>query len=150
MQSKHSLNPVKNCPPYWVHSRGRADCENRIKELKYNFGLDSFVLRQFWATDAALSLVMLAYDLMSIFRQAVIRQKSHQTLSTLHHTVLAMAAYWEGYQKKPDPSQKPNLIYPLLRNEGHGLRSFGATQMKPLNGHTTSNELSRIIIPTRD
>jgi carbon monoxide dehydrogenase subunit G len=20
MQSKHSLNPVKNCPPYWVHS----------------------------------------------------------------------------------------------------------------------------------
>ena len=93
----------------WRLYRGRADCENRIKELKYDFGLDSFVLRQFWATEAALSVVMLAYNLMSVFRQAVIRQKSHQTLSTLHHTVLAMGAYWEGHQKKPDPSKKPTL-----------------------------------------
>ena len=37
--------------------RGRADCENRIKELKElkaDFGLDSFVLRGFWATEVAL------------------------------------------------------------------------------------------------
>jgi len=33
---------------------GRADCENRIKELKYGFGFDSFVMRNFWATEAAL------------------------------------------------------------------------------------------------
>ena len=77
----------------WRLYRGRADCENRIKELKYDFGLDSFVMRNFWATEAALSVVMLAYNLMSVFRQAVIRQKSHQTLSTLHHKVLAMGAY---------------------------------------------------------
>ena len=73
---------------------GRADCENRIKELKYDFGLDSFVMRNFWATEAALSMVMLAYNLMSVFRQAVIRQKSHQTLFTLNHKVLAMGAHW--------------------------------------------------------
>ena len=33
----------------WSLYRGRADCENRIKELKADFGLDSFVLRDFWA-----------------------------------------------------------------------------------------------------
>ncbi|MBK6593055.1 MAG: transposase [Burkholderiales bacterium] len=38
----------------WRLYRGRADCENRIKELKADFGLDSFVLREFWATEAAL------------------------------------------------------------------------------------------------
>jgi hypothetical protein len=38
----------------WRLYRGRADCENRIKELKADFGLDSFVLRDFWATEAAL------------------------------------------------------------------------------------------------
>jgi hypothetical protein len=32
----------------WRLYRGRADCENRIKELKADFGLDSFVLRDFW------------------------------------------------------------------------------------------------------
>ena len=33
---------------------GRADCENRIKELKADFGLGSSALRDFWATEAAL------------------------------------------------------------------------------------------------
>ena len=43
----------------WNLYRGRADCENRIKELKADFGLDSFVLRDFWATEAALGVSML-------------------------------------------------------------------------------------------
>jgi hypothetical protein len=45
----------------WRSYRGRADCENRIKELKADFGLDSFALNDFWATEAALGFAMLAY-----------------------------------------------------------------------------------------
>ncbi len=41
-------------------SRGRADCENRIKELKYDFAADSFNMKDFWATEATLNTVMLA------------------------------------------------------------------------------------------
>lgn len=41
-------------------SRGRADCENRIKELKTDFGLDAFNMCDFWATKAALGFAMLA------------------------------------------------------------------------------------------
>ena len=67
--------------------RGRADCERRIKELKADFGLDSFVLRDFWATEAALGVTMLAYHLMSVFRHAVMRQTVHHTLATLYHKV---------------------------------------------------------------
>ncbi len=48
----------------WRAYRGRADCENRIKELKADFGLDAFNLRDFWATEAALGFAMLAYNLM--------------------------------------------------------------------------------------
>ena len=44
----------------WRLYRGRADCENRIKELKYVFGGESFNLKDFWATEAALLKVMLA------------------------------------------------------------------------------------------
>ena len=54
----------------WNLYRGRADCENRFKELKADFGLDSFVLRDFWATEATLGVSMLAYNLMSVFRWA--------------------------------------------------------------------------------
>ena len=83
----------------WRLYRGRADCENRIKELKADFGLSSFVLRDFWATEAALGVTMLAYNLMSVFRHAVMRQKVHHTLSTLHHQVLAVGAIWDDNAK---------------------------------------------------
>ncbi|GMV56258.1 MAG: hypothetical protein AMXMBFR6_20630 [Betaproteobacteria bacterium] len=78
----------------WRTYRGRADCDqpagcrtprggglersercsaaaqNRIKELKADFGLDAFNMRDFWATEAAWGFAMLAYNLMSLFRQA--------------------------------------------------------------------------------
>lgn len=43
----------------WRLYRGRADCENRIKELKYDFAADSFNMKYFWATEATLNTVML-------------------------------------------------------------------------------------------
>ena len=58
----------------WRGYRGRADCENRIKELKEDFGMNSFVLRDFWATEAGLSICMLAYNMISAFRQLVLKQ----------------------------------------------------------------------------
>ncbi len=51
----------------WRLYRGRADCENRIKELKYDFAADSFCLQDFWATEASLNVALLAYNFMSLF-----------------------------------------------------------------------------------
>jgi IS4 transposase len=57
----------------WRTYRGRANCENRIKELKYDFAADSFNMKHFWTTEAALNTVMLAYNLMSLFRQVLLK-----------------------------------------------------------------------------
>lgn len=85
----------------WRLYRGRANCENRIKELKADLGLDSFNMGQIWATEAALGMTMLAYNLMSLFRQAVMRSEVHHTLATLHHKVFAMGDLWDpGAGKK--------------------------------------------------
>ena len=51
----------------WRTYRGRANCENRVKEWKYDFAADNFNMTDFWATEAALNTVMLAYKLMSLF-----------------------------------------------------------------------------------
>ena len=80
----------------WRLYRGRADAENRIKELKADFGLDAFNMGDFWATEAALSVAMLAYNLMSLFRQSVMRSRIQHTLSTLHGLVLAIGGRWLG------------------------------------------------------
>lgn len=85
----------------WRIYRGRADCENRIKELKYDFAADSFCLNDFWATEACLNIAMLAYNLMSLFRQAVLKTSVIQsgakdvqhTLKILRYKLFAKAGY---------------------------------------------------------
>ena len=52
----------------WNIYNTRADCENRIRELKEDFGLDAFCLQDFWATEASFRFIMAAYNLMSLFR----------------------------------------------------------------------------------
>jgi hypothetical protein len=73
--------------------RQRADAENRIKELKADFAADSFVMQEFYATEAALNFVMMAYNLMSLFRQVVLQQQRQPTLKTIRYQVLAIGSY---------------------------------------------------------
>ncbi|MBI3235682.1 MAG: IS1380 family transposase [Bacteroidetes bacterium] len=83
-----------SCAEVWRLYRGRGDAENRIKELKYDFGFDSFNLKDFFATEAALTFVMIAYNLMSIFRMFVLQEKTQRTLTTLRYRVFAIGAYF--------------------------------------------------------
>ena len=93
----------------WRLYRGRADCENRIKELKYDFAADSFNMKDFWATEAALNTVMLAYNLMSLLRQVLLKTSAvkhssisvQHTLQTLRHKLFAKAAYITTESRKP-------------------------------------------------
>ncbi|BET69505.1 hypothetical protein ASA1KI_44230 [Opitutales bacterium ASA1] len=47
----------------WRRYNGRADIENRIKELGTQFGLKGLCCRSFWATEAACHLAICAYNL---------------------------------------------------------------------------------------
>ena len=84
----------------WRLYRGRGDAENRIKELKYDFGFDSFNLNDFFATEAALTFAMIAYNLMSLFRMFVLQEKTQKTLSTLRYRTFAIGAYFEKINGK--------------------------------------------------
>ena len=77
----------------WLSYKDRADAENRIKELKYDFGLDSFCMDKFWATEAAFRTIMMAYNLMSLFRQIILQTKSQSTLSTLRFKCFALGSW---------------------------------------------------------
>jgi hypothetical protein len=51
---------------------GRADSENRIKELKEDLSLDTFCLKSFDATDAAFRMGGVLYNLLADFRETVL------------------------------------------------------------------------------
>lgn len=63
--------PQATHPPLavWRYYNGRADCENVIKELRQGFALPTLCLEQFWASEAALSLATLTYNLTVLFQR---------------------------------------------------------------------------------
>ena len=63
--------PSATHPPLtvWRYYNGRADCENVIKELQAGFALPTLCLEQFWASEAALSLATLPYNLVALFQR---------------------------------------------------------------------------------
>ena len=89
--------PVKEL---WNIYNGRADCENRIKELKQDFGLESFCLQDFWATEASFRLIMIAYNLMMLFQHSVLNQDKKQTLQTLRTQCFAIGAWTANHARK--------------------------------------------------
>lgn len=77
----------------WNIYNTRADCENRIKELKQDFGLDNFCLKNFWATEASFRFIMVAYNLMSLFRHFALNHHKRATLKTLKSYCFAIGAW---------------------------------------------------------
>ena len=79
----------------WRLYRGRANCENRIKELKYDYGLDKMNQSGFDGTEASLLLMTIAYNFMSLFKQVIIGEKVRNRLSTLRYKMLAIPSYFK-------------------------------------------------------
>lgn len=84
----------------WNIYNSRADCENRIKELKQDFGLDSFCMQDFWATEASFRFIMIAYNLMSLFRHFALNHHNKATLSTLKSYCFALGAWTANHANK--------------------------------------------------
>ncbi len=77
----------------WRMYRHRAEAENKIKELKYDFGFDSFNMHKFFGTEATLNFAMIAYNLMSLFRHFILRNAAQRRLSTLRYNTFAIGSY---------------------------------------------------------
>lgn len=73
--------------------RGRADSENRIKELKYDFSIDEFVTHNFWATEACGNFIIMAYNFMSLFRHALMNSDKKKFLKTIRYELISTPAY---------------------------------------------------------
>ena len=53
----------------WRDYNGRAGCEGVIKQLDMDFALDKLCLKKFFATEAAMSLAAMAYNLCVLFQR---------------------------------------------------------------------------------
>lgn len=62
----------------WRFYNGRSDCENRLKELKHDYGADGFCLNTFDGTEAVFRLICAFYNLIAAFKTDVTRNPAPQ------------------------------------------------------------------------
>ncbi|MHB8603588.1 MAG: IS1380 family transposase [Nitrosotalea sp.] len=77
----------------WNQYKGRGDAENRIKELKYDFAIAGFSMKEFYATEAAFRMVLIAYNLLSLFRQCILQSPVQHRLSTIRFNCFTVGAW---------------------------------------------------------
>ncbi|MFT6808559.1 MAG: hypothetical protein ACJA01_001784 [Saprospiraceae bacterium] len=71
-----------------------------MKELKEYFGLENFCIKNFWATEASFRFIMVAYNLMSLFRHFALNDKKRSTLRTLKPYCFALGAWKVNHTNK--------------------------------------------------
>jgi hypothetical protein len=75
----------------WRFYRKHAEIETKIRELKWDYGIDGFAQKKFFATEAAFRLVCVTYNLVSLLQEKI-GQHDYQTLGTLRAQLLACGA----------------------------------------------------------
>lgn len=95
-----NLPPSVSALEVWRRYNGRADIENRIKELGTQFGLKGLCCRSFWATEAACHLAICAYNLC-VALQRRLGQPQRAELTTLRWRLFSCAAVFSRTAGKP-------------------------------------------------
>jgi len=97
---------VTNLPPsvdalgVWRRYNGRAEIENRIRELGEQFGIKRLCCQSFWATEALHHLAIAAYNLC-VLLQRRLGQLAKCELNTLRWRLFARVAVWSRARGKP-------------------------------------------------
>lgn len=84
----------------WRQYNGRADIENRIKELGQQFGIKRLCVDNFWGTEAMHHLAIAAYNLC-VLLQRRLGQLEKCELNTLRWRLFGRAAVWSRTRGKP-------------------------------------------------
>lgn len=84
----------------WRRYNGRADLENRIRELGEQFGIKRLCVQKFWGTEAMHHLAIAAYNLC-VLLQRRLGQLEKCELNTLRWRLFGRAAVWSFARGKP-------------------------------------------------
>ena len=95
-----NLPPSVDALTVWRRYHGRADIENRIRELGAQFGIKGLTARNFWATEAMHHLAIGAYNLC-VLLQRKLGQLEKCELNTLRWRLFGRAAVWSRARGKP-------------------------------------------------
>lgn len=91
-----SIGPLE----VWRRYNGRADSENRLKELGREFGIRGLCCRTFWATEAAHLLAIVAHNLCVLLQRELGKLQKIEA-QTLRMRLFQHAGVWSRAQGRP-------------------------------------------------
>lgn len=138
----HAVVTTIAAPPEegWRTYNGRADIENRLKELKHAFGADGLCSQRSGATEAAIRAICVLYNLIEEFHGAL-AAAVRRALATSRSTVFACGAILG--RPRGDGSSSASPGRPFVSN-GSSISSAGSSL-----GHPSTTQLPRTRL-TRD
>ncbi len=91
-------NSTEGAKTVWDRCKPRANDENIIKELKEDFALKGFCMKKFYATEVAMLMRVLIYNLFVLFRDVVMdpleRTRRLKTLRYKYFVIPAQLGSW--------------------------------------------------------
>ena len=60
------------CKDIWNYYKKRASMENYIKEFKYDYSLDTFSFKKFYATEAAMWFIVISWNILGWFKSSIL------------------------------------------------------------------------------
>jgi hypothetical protein len=118
----------------WRRYNGRADIENRIKELGDQFAVKRLACLGFWATEVLHHLAITAYNLC-VLLQRRLGQLEHSQLQTLRWRLFTKAAVWSRAQGKATLK---------LGIQGQGQREWWREILAKLTGTPNGNAVGSL------
>lgn len=120
----------------WRRYNGRADSENRLKELGRQFGVRGLCCQRFWATEAAHLLAILAYNLC-VLLQRELGKLERMELATLRMRLFLRAGVWSRAQGR---STLRLAVPPALRTWWLEIIDKLRSPLPPLNQYCNAVE----------
>lgn len=118
----------------WRRYNGRADLENRIKELGEQFGIKRLCVQNFWGTEALHHLAIAAYNLC-VLLQRRLGQLEKCELNTLRWRLFNRAAVWSRARGKPTLK---------LAVEGQAHRNWWREMLAKLTAHPNCHAVASL------
>ncbi|MFO8163105.1 MAG: hypothetical protein R6T98_01065, partial [Desulfatiglandales bacterium] len=82
----------------WRNYRPRANDENVIKDLKEGYGFETFNVKNFWATEAVLTMIALVFHNLMVYLNRTILNpnRSQEQLKALQHNYFILPGQLGG------------------------------------------------------
>lgn len=81
----------------------RADSDNSIKKLQYDFSLNDFVAHYFWTTEICGNFIIMTCNFLLLFQHTLVNSDKNKFLKTVRYEFISIPAIFRKDERQTHP-----------------------------------------------